>query len=225
MAYTHSRPASGSERCPRSSRAKTEMTAIVLTKPKSDRRLALIEATMRSILDVGVTGTTVTTIMQRAGLSRGMLHLYFKNKDELIEATAQYFSEEYYRKFRVFVDAAGDDPARKLEAMIDADLSEEILNLETVVVWNALRSLAHTNGAVRSFTTTRDQSLHDIYKETFEALLGNSTSDPTKASDLAIGTLAILEGMWSDFFLYPETFNRKTAKRIVSRLISAQVPT
>ncbi len=199
------------------------MTATVLTKPKSDRRLALIEATVRSIVDVGVTGTTVTTIMQRAGLSRGMLHLYFKNKDHLLEATAQHFSEQYYDRLQMFLDAAGDDPATRLNALIDADLSEEILNLETVVVWNALRSLAHTSEQVRSFTTTRDRSLQDIYKKTFEKLLDHDASDPTKASDLANGTIALLEGMWSDYFLYPETFNRETARRIVSRMISAQV--
>lgn len=199
------------------------MTATVLTKEKRDPKLALIEATIRSIVDVGVTGTTVTTIMQRAGLSRGMLHLHFKNKDDLLEATARHFSESYYRNLTVFLDKAGDDPADRLNALIEADLSPEILNLETVVLWNALRSLAQANERVRRFTTTRDRSLLDIYRKTFDDLIDDDTSDPTKASDLANGTIALLEGMWSDYFLYPETFNRDTARRIVRRMISAQV--
>ena len=199
------------------------MTSTASMKDKKDRRLALIEATIRSIAEVGVTGTTVTTIMERAGLSRGMLHLYFKNKDELIEATARHCSDEYYRKLNVFLEAAGEDPSARLMALVDADLSTEILNLETVIVWNALRSIAHTNARVRRFTTTRDRSLQKIYHELFEAILGHDVSDPTRSSDLANGTIALLEGMWSDYFLYPDTFNRENARRIVLRMITAQI--
>jgi TetR/AcrR family transcriptional repressor of bet genes len=199
------------------------MTTTVQKKPKKDRRQDLIEATVRSIAEVGVTGTTVTTIMQRAGLSRGMLHLYFKNKDELIEATARHFSVEYYRKLQVFLDRAGDDPAARLNALIDADFSTDILNIETVVLWNALRSLAHTNQRIRQHTTTRDESLVDIYREIYDAILGSDDKDPSRSSDLANGTIALLEGMWSDYYLYPESFDRANARRIVWRMISAQV--
>ncbi len=198
---------------------------LVPSKKKEDlRRKTLIEATIRSIVDVGINETTVSTIIARAGLSRGMLHLYFKNKKELVIATAEHYSNGYYEKMQSFIDTAGDDPVDRLNAMIDADLSEEILNLETVVVWNALRSIAHTDEEIRAHTTTRDKTLYGLYRQVYEEILGPDEPDRGKAGEIAAGTIALTEGLWSDFFLYPDTFDRAGARRIVMRLIKGQVP-
>ena len=68
-----------------------EPRLMMARKPRKRReqiRLRLIEATIRSIVEIGLPDTTVSSIMERAGLSRGMLHLHFGSKDELLEATA-----------------------------------------------------------------------------------------------------------------------------------------
>ena len=107
-------------------------------KPRNKReqtRLTLIEATIQSIVEIGLPDTTVTSIMQRAGLSRGMLHLHFGSKDELLEATAAFFAEDYYVKQEAFLKNVGKDPISRLKAMIDADFSEELLNQTTAIVW------------------------------------------------------------------------------------------
>jgi AcrR family transcriptional regulator len=43
---------------------------------EQSRRL-LIEATLESIVDVGFSSTSISEIVTRANLSRGMVHLYF----------------------------------------------------------------------------------------------------------------------------------------------------
>ena len=142
----------------------------------------------------------------------------------MLVATAEYFSKAYYGKLQAFVDGAGPNAETRLLAMIDADLSPEILNLETVVVWAALRSAAHSNAGIREFTTTRDRTLQGMYAALYGELLDGHSSDPTLPGDLANGTIALLEGMWSDYSLYRDAFDRSEARRIVLRMIAAHVP-
>ncbi len=195
-----------------------------LRQKQKDHRQTLINATMRCIAKGGLEAATVTNIMQCAGLSRGMLHLYFRNKDELLEATAEHFSREYYDKLQTFLEAAGPGPRERLLAMVEADLSEEILNLDSVVILMALRTAAHTNPRIRKYATTRDRALLDMFKTVYDDILDGGVRDPAISGDLANGTIALLEGMWSDYFLYPQTFNRAKARRIVLRMIGAQLP-
>lgn len=195
-------------------------------KPRNKReqtRLTLIEATIQSIVEIGLPDTTVTSIMQRAGLSRGMLHLHFVSKDELLEATAAFFAEDYYEKQEAFLKNVGKDPISRLKAMIDADFSEELLNQTTAIVWYALRSVAHTNEAIRQHATTRDQRLLDAYNEIFKDLVLRKNGKQLRAIELAYGLVAMTEGMWMDFFLFPANFNRKKAKEIVLTFVTSQI--
>ena len=51
------------------------------------RRRQLIEATIASIHDVGFADASVKSIAAKAGVSAGIVHHYFEDKGELLEAT------------------------------------------------------------------------------------------------------------------------------------------
>ena len=51
------------------------------------RRRQLIEATIASIHDVGFSESSVSRIAAKAGVSAGIVHHYFEDKGELLEAT------------------------------------------------------------------------------------------------------------------------------------------
>ena len=195
-------------------------------RPRQKReltRLRLIEATIQSIVDVGLPDTTVSNIMQRAGLSRGMLHLYFSSKEELLVATAAYFAENYYEKQAGFIEKAGADPLDRLKAMIEADLSDVLLNRESTSLWYALRSIAHTNEDIRKHATTRDRRLFEMYSDLFEELMTKGKKQGLTALELAYGLTAMTEGMWMDYFLFPANFNREKAKDIVLAFVASQI--
>lgn len=156
-------------------------------------------------------------------MSRGMLHRYFASKNELLAATAENASEFYYDVISKSLHDAGEKPYAKLQAIIAADLGPELLNRESVVLWNALRSVAHSDAHVREFSSTRDESLQSTLREIYEELLGVSLKEPEISGDLANGTIALLEGMWADYFLYPDRFNREKAISIVMRFIDGQL--
>ncbi len=191
---------------------------------KVRHRQLLIDATLDVIAEHGVVGTSVTRIISHARLSRGMIHLHFKGKDPLLFAAARYMSESYYANLQAFVDAAGDSSPERLDAMISADLSEALLNRRSVNVWYAFRGEARSQNTFAQLSDTRDAALRCMFIEVYRELAAGFDDTEARARDAAHGTLALLEGMWADYFLHSDTFNRDTARRIVFRFISAQFP-
>ena len=76
-------------------------------KLKEQNRVALIEATLESIAEIGFARTSVSEIIDRAKLSRGMIHLHFGGKDALVEAAAIHSRDEYYDNLTARLDRAG----------------------------------------------------------------------------------------------------------------------
>ena len=58
------------------------------------RKQQLIEATLYSIGEYGLQGTTINTISRSAGMSSGIISHYFGGKQGLIEATVRYLLEQ-----------------------------------------------------------------------------------------------------------------------------------
>lgn len=191
---------------------------------KAHHRQVLIQATFDTISELGIAATSVSEIIDRAGLSRGMVHLHFDNKDHLLIETARYMNDQYYAKLDEYLRDAGDTPQEKLEAMISADLSEVILNRESINVWYAFRGEARSQNAFAIYSDTRDDALRGMFFDAYLQLAGDSPDAKALARDATHGTLALLEGMWTDFLLHSEAFNRNTAKRIVMRFLSGLFP-
>ncbi len=190
--------------------------------PERSRRL-LIEATLESIARKGISETTVSRIIEHAGVSRGMIHLHFGGKDKLLEEAARTFCEAYYIEMDRQLAGVSDGPTETIMAIVRADLSEELLNERSVAIWHAFRGVARLNPAIAHYSDTRDARLRGMICDAFHALL-ESEGDAGVADDITMGTLALLEGMWTDFLTHPDAFSRQAAVRIVSRFLEAMFP-
>ncbi len=193
--------------------------------PKRNRQL-LLEATLDSVAEDGIAETTVSAIIKRAGLSRGMIHLHFGGKDSLLVAAAETFSNVYYSEMNRQLARVADDPVEVIIAVIRADLSPVILNERSVAIWHEFRGEARNNPAISRFSDTRDKQLRDTVFDAFDALVKPEVrgDDPNIANEVTLGTLALLEGMWTDYMTHPEDFDRDTAVRIVCRFLNGVVP-
>lgn len=82
-----------------------------LRRRQADRReaaeTALLEATISLIAARGVKGTTLADVGEAAGYSRGLAAHYYKTKDRLLQATAEYIGEQYVRLLHEKSDATG----------------------------------------------------------------------------------------------------------------------
>lgn len=197
----------------------------ILRQPESNRRL-LIDATLDTIALRGISETTVSRIIERAGLSRGMIHLHFRGKGNLLVTAAQAFNTEYYDEMDRQIDGRTGDPVALLKAVIRADLSPELLNERSCKIWHAFRGVASIDAEIARFSDTRDFRLRKLIRGACDAIAKREgIADAGRLSrDATYGTLAMLEGMWTDYLTHMDEFSRKDAENIVLRFLSGLFP-
>jgi AcrR family transcriptional regulator len=113
---------------------------------------------------------------------------------------------------------------RQLRAIIDADFDPVVLNRRTMAVWFAFRGEAHSSPEYMPFIDSRDarmqQTITSICRELRDAG-GDTGTDPQIA---ALSIIALLEGLWTDYYLHPDRFDRDTARAVVLHTARAFFP-
>lgn len=87
-------------------------------KPGRDARVLLIDAAARLFAEQGVAATSFTTVARRAKLTPAMVHYYFRDRDELLDAVVA----ERIVPVIAFVWEPlqpGDDPGAMIRGLID----------------------------------------------------------------------------------------------------------
>lgn len=88
------------------------------TKTIIARRQDLIRGTIQSVARLGYANSTVQTICEAAGLSRGLIGHYFKGKDELLLEAFRHMTAEADEAMRKAIRAVGEDPLQRLKACV-----------------------------------------------------------------------------------------------------------
>src|SRR6188508_5597 len=86
------------------------------TKTIIARRQDLIQGTIKSIANLGYGNSTVQTICEAAGLSRGLIGHYFKGKDDLLIEAFRHHCAQADEEMRQAIRAVGEDPLQRLLA-------------------------------------------------------------------------------------------------------------
>ena len=76
------------------------------------------------------------------------------------------------------------------------------------------------------YTDTRDKKLNTLLFRSFRKLAKaeGMIDAAAVARDATHGTLAMLEGLWGDFLLHPDSFDRRQSRRMVLRFLNALFP-
>ncbi|MGJ7560451.1 TetR/AcrR family transcriptional regulator [Brevibacterium casei] len=91
------------------------------TKNQSQRRDALISATLKTVGETGLRSVSLADVARRAGLTRGAILYYYDDLDALLLETHRAGVERFCDA-REAVIAALDDPRRQLSAAISEGL-------------------------------------------------------------------------------------------------------
>ena len=195
----------------------------VVNKPLN--RQKLIQATLDTIVDVGIENTSVSQILEKAKLSRGMINLHFSNKESLLLEALKSHSQLYYQSWFDSLDKVEtQNPAVRLQTIIASDLDACILNKEYIVVWYEFRGKARTTSSYRKYTDTRDKLYRDVYYKICAELVKNESLNKALSRNIAHGVIAMLEGMWIDFYLHSDSFNRTSAKKTLFIFLASIFP-
>lgn len=80
------------------------MTAPKFQRRKDERPAEITEAALAAFAENGYAATRVDDVAKRAGVSKGLLYLYFKTKEELFKAVIRSFVAPKVQELSVIVD-------------------------------------------------------------------------------------------------------------------------
>lgn len=89
-------------------------TAARAAARRESRRDALVDASSRVFMAKGVTATSVDDIVEAAGVAKGTFYLYFKTKDDAVNAVAERIVEGVAVQVEATASASGLSPVDRL---------------------------------------------------------------------------------------------------------------
>jgi transcriptional repressor BetI len=154
------------------------------------RRRELIAATIATIHDEGFHDATVARIARRAGLSTGIVHHYFRDKDDLLEATMRALGASLGEEITARL-AAASTPRERIYAVIDGNFSATQFTRQGVIAWLAF-------WAVVPFSERLARIQRVIYGRLRSNLMHamRLIAPAERAGSVVVGLITHIDGLW-----------------------------
>ncbi|MGF7159789.1 TetR/AcrR family transcriptional repressor of bet genes [Rhodoligotrophos appendicifer] len=168
---------------------------VKLTPTIEARRQDLIQGTIRSISQLGYANSTVQTICDAAGLSRGLIGHYFNGKDDLFLHAFRHITKRLDEQVRDALLKVGKDPFRRLLTVATITFSDEAAKRQNAPVWLAFWGVARWNADMIEVHRT----LYGRYRRWIEKMMVAAAAerglelDPRHA---AIAFTQLADGLW-----------------------------
>ncbi|MBT8766471.1 TetR family transcriptional regulator C-terminal domain-containing protein [Metapseudomonas boanensis] len=170
------------------------------------RKAHLIDATLACLKQHGFQGASIRKICAEAGVSVGLINHHYSGKDELVAEAYLAVTGRVMALLREAIDRAAPNARERLSAFFRASFSAEVLDPQLLDAWLAFWGAVKTAEAINR---AHDQS----YGE-YRAILASALTDLAAEqswqgfdADLAaISLSALLDGLWLESGLNPQTF-------------------
>ena len=132
-------------------------------------------------------------------------------------ATYAHVGTQVSAALAVAVEAAGGDPRTRLTAYVTASFAAPIADPALLATWIAFWSLVTPRPEIARL----HNDIYGAYRRDIEALLGDCgvASEERRLAGIAI--TALVDGLWLELCLSPDTFSADEARGIAERQISA----
>jgi transcriptional repressor BetI len=180
------------------------------------RRRQLIDATIASIHEVGFSEASLSRISARAGVSTGIVHHYFEDKADLLEATLRDLGKTLRRSVARRLQIA-KTPTERLLAVIDGNLGPEIFTPAAVSAWLAFWAQVPHSERLARIQRIVISRLHD---NLVDALRRMGRAD---AEGIASVTESLIDGLWLRAALTAQEPDAARARRLVFDYLNAKL--
>ena len=190
---------------------------------KAWNRKKIIDATIDVLASHGITGTTVAKVVEIADVSTGLINAHFKTMTALLDEVLTQMADDYKRHWRECLNNASKHPDAQIKALVLADFDPQVLNLKTMGVWFAFRAMVRSRPKYIELVGTREREQMQKMKTLLRQLNeeSGSTHDPQIVTK---GLTAMLDGIWTDYYLYPDSFDRDINKACVFMFLDGLYP-
>ena len=178
---------------------------------RGQRRQALIRATIAVIARRGYSGTTVARVAEKARVSVGLMNFHFDSKDRLFRETFRHLAEEYAEVWRRNLEAAPDEPAARIRAMIESHCNPRVFTRDKLAVWFTFWSEAELRGRYRASATRIERRYLQALEAEIRRLIAAARGQARDAKPIIAALSAMIDGYWLQAMLYPQAFDREAA--------------
>lgn len=179
---------------------------------RQERRQQLIDATIESIARRGFSGTTLETVTRGARLSHGVVNFHFRTKEDLYVETLGYLAREHYALWRDAMLNAGPDPAKQLQAILEADFDRRVCSRKKLAVWFAFWGQAKYRPAYLEIHHRFDDERYVEICRLCRELVASGQYKGVDAEGIARSLEALVDGLWLNLLMYPRDIRRQTAR-------------
>ncbi|MEO1190927.1 MAG: TetR family transcriptional regulator [Pseudomonadota bacterium] len=188
------------------------------------RRKQLIDAAIQSIVEHGLSSTTLATVARASGMSQSAAVFYFKSKETLLNEAFLYSLDEYRSAWQEALAAAGPDPVDRLVAMVFASLDPRLLTKQNLAFWNSFWPEASRNESLNAICERYDAEEQEVQlslcRES-EPFISGDAWTPT----LAARAIEIMgDGIWSRLHYSPDYMSNEDSVEVAATLLSTIFP-
>ena len=185
------------------------------------RREALIEATLSCLKKHGHEGVSVRRISAEAGVSIGLINHHFPSKSGLIAETYEVLALSLQEELRARAHNRTASPRERLSDFFRASFTPQLIDPQLFNVWVVFWSMVAHSPEIRE---VHDRT-YGKYRSILESLLGelvkSGAAPKLKLRSAAIALSALLDGLWVELSLSPETFRPREAIGICEDWVNA----
>ncbi|MBC2717345.1 MAG: TetR/AcrR family transcriptional regulator [Desulfobacteraceae bacterium] len=176
-------------------------------KDHEDKKNQILEALNQCLQEKPFDQTSIKDIARAADVNHGLLHYYFKNKEDILTQYIKYVIDHYKTLFNDWltaIEAQNFNEKELIEEFFDFMNSRITLNKKLSKVFIEIWEIAAYNSNIRSIL----QQAYREWIDTLSEMLNTVTKDPAAARQVSAATVAFLEGMaLFSIILTPDTFD------------------
>lgn len=201
----------------------------MVTRPRQGGRRAgrqaqLVTAALDCIATLGLRDTTVQDLAQRAGMAVGSINQYFTSKEALYTAALRSLAQEFEQHWHRSLQHAGENPAARLGALVDAYFDPSVCQRRKVAVWFAYWGEVRARPQYRAVCEGFDRSFGAAMEASIRELVAADAVAEQQIKDLARLLSATCQGLWLEFLSASDRPSRVALRDIARRQLATLFP-
>jgi TetR/AcrR family transcriptional repressor of bet genes len=181
---------------------------------KQARRIELLKATINAVAKRGITGLKMSDVAAEAGLSQGIVNLYFVSKEKLLVETLRFLADEYKNAWESALRQAGPSATHRLSKLVELDFRPQLCDRRKLAVWFAFWGEVRTRPTYMRLCKQRDQEYDTVLTELCKQIVADGQYRDTDAEVVASSLAALTDGLWMDILISHRSMDAAKARRI-----------
>jgi TetR/AcrR family transcriptional regulator, transcriptional repressor of bet genes len=176
------------------------------------RREALVTAVLELVAEGGLQAATVRAIAERAGVTPGLIRHYFQTKEDLTRAAYHHVMVAMTADSARVLETAPPDPAARLAVFVAASLRPPVVDPIMIGIWAGFIHLVQRDAAMKEVHTQTYLGYRDMLQQLIADLGRENSAAVLRAH--AIACNAVIDGLWMEGCVLPESFAPGELERI-----------